>query len=195
MAPLSIRFLRDTKHLPGLEHAALVAFHGSWNRTRKQGYQVVSLHWDADGRISVAPFLIGFERNGDVIGRPVDTSVGPDGAIYVSDDYAGVIYRISYGAAAAAKPTTRPAALDATPPAAVDEDEIARGKKLFETAGCANCHGGGKPAVPLKNLSARYKTEDLAALLTAPPANMPPFPQLKDVEKRDIAAYVLATHK
>jgi glucose/arabinose dehydrogenase len=194
MAPLSIRFLKDTKNLPGLEHAALVVFHGSWNRTRKQGYQVVSLHWDADGRISVAPFIIGFEKNEDVIGRPVDTSQGPDGAIYVSDDYAGVIYRVSHGASAAAT-DAGPAQPAGLAPASPDDVAVARGEKLFNGVGCANCHGGSKPAVPLTGQAARYKVEDIAALLAAPPANMPPFPQLKEGEKRDLAAYVLATHK
>ncbi len=195
MAPLSIKFLRDARTLPGLENAALVVFHGSWNRSRKQGYQVVSLHRDADGKISVAPFLVGFEENEDVIGRPVDTSQGPDGAIYVSDDYAGVIYRVSYGATASgAKPAAPPAPAEAAA-APRDEAAITRGEQLFSSAGCAGCHGGDKPAVVLKALSARYKTGDVVALLTTPPANMPPFPQLKDEEKRDLAAYVLATHR
>ena len=42
-------------------------------------------------------FLSGFEQDGDVIGRPVDVAEGPDGAFYVSDDYAGAVYRVTYG--------------------------------------------------------------------------------------------------
>lgn len=96
-APLSVVFLRGS-HLPAeYRGAALVALHGSWNRRRKQGYEVVSLHFDAAGKISERPFLTGFERNEDVIGRPVDVVEGLDGAIYISDDYTGAIYRVAYG--------------------------------------------------------------------------------------------------
>jgi glucose/arabinose dehydrogenase len=73
-----------------------VALHGSWNRTEKDGYEVVSLHWGPDGSISEREFLTGFEVDEDVIGRPVDVAQGPDGAIYVSDDFAGVIYRVAF---------------------------------------------------------------------------------------------------
>lgn len=54
----------------------------------------MALHWDRDG-IAASAFASGFERDEDVVGRPVDVIEGPDGAIYVSDDYAGAIYRIA----------------------------------------------------------------------------------------------------
>ncbi len=95
VAPLSIRFLRHTR-APQLKGAALVAQHGSWNRSTKIGYQVVSLHWQADGTIVEKPFLSGFLHRGGVSGRPVDVLEAPDGTIYVSDDYAGVIWRVTY---------------------------------------------------------------------------------------------------
>ncbi|WP_246598961.1 PQQ-dependent sugar dehydrogenase [Methylogaea oryzae] len=95
-APLSIVFLEGRQLPKEYRGAALVALHGSWNRSKKQGYQVVSLHFLADGRIEERPFLSGFEQAEDVIGRPVDVAEGPDGAIYVSDDYAGAIYRVRY---------------------------------------------------------------------------------------------------
>lgn len=95
-APLGIRFLR-AGGLPGVYRgAALVALHGSWNRTRKDGYKVVSLHWGDDGRIEEREFATGFELDGDVIGRPVDLVEGPGAEIYLSDDYGGSIYRITY---------------------------------------------------------------------------------------------------
>ena len=93
-APLGIRFLRHPQRPPGYERAALVALHGSWNRSTPDGYAVVSLHWDEAGRIVERPFLTGFRGAAGLIGRPVDVAEGPDGAIYVSDDYAGVVYRI-----------------------------------------------------------------------------------------------------
>jgi glucose/arabinose dehydrogenase len=95
-APLGITFLQGESTPPSLAGAALVALHGSWNRTEKDGYQVVSLHWEPDGSISEREFLTGFEVDEDVIGRPVDVAQGPDGAIYVSDDFAGVIYRVAF---------------------------------------------------------------------------------------------------
>jgi len=94
-APLGLTFVRGDD-VPGpLRGAALVALHGSWNRTRKDGYKVVSLHWNDQGRIDERDFLTGFEVDEDVIGRPVDVAQGPDGAFYVSDDYAGAIYRVA----------------------------------------------------------------------------------------------------
>jgi glucose/arabinose dehydrogenase len=98
-APLGIAFVRRSDAPAELAGAALVALHGSWNRTQKDGYKVVSLHWQPDGSIEERDFLVGFELEGDVIGRPVDVAEGPDGAFYVSDDYAGAIYRVAADAA------------------------------------------------------------------------------------------------
>jgi glucose/arabinose dehydrogenase len=94
-APLGITFIRNRAAPAELRGAALAALHGSWNRSAKDGYKVVSLHWRADGRIEARDYLWGFLENGEVFGRPVDVAEGPDGAIYVSDDYAGNIYRIA----------------------------------------------------------------------------------------------------
>lgn len=94
-APLGITFLRG-QQLPAYQEAALVALHGSWNRTEKQGYEVISLHFNNTGEITGQKFITGFEVNGDVIGRPVDVAEGSDGAIYISDDFTGSIYRVIY---------------------------------------------------------------------------------------------------
>lgn len=100
-APLGIRFLRAMQRAPGFERAALVALHGSWNRSEPDGYRVVSLHWHDDGRIEERPFLWGFLEGGSIIGRPVDIAEAGDGTLYVSDDYAGVIYRVRHCSSAA----------------------------------------------------------------------------------------------
>ena len=96
-APLDIAFVRGRDVPPAYRHAALVALHGSWNRTRKDGYKVVSLHWQENGGIEERDFAVGFEVDGNVIGRPVDVAEGPDGAFYISDDYASAVYRVASG--------------------------------------------------------------------------------------------------
>jgi glucose/arabinose dehydrogenase len=93
-APLGIHFLRNAR-APGHGHTALVALHGSWNRSTPDGYKVVALHWRDDGTIEESDFLTGFLNEDGIIGRPAFVTEGPDGAIFVSDDYAGVVYRVS----------------------------------------------------------------------------------------------------
>ena len=95
LAPLGVRFLRHSSRPVGYERAALVALHGSWNRSTPAGYKVVSLHFAADGSIEERDFLTGFRNEAGLIGRPVDVAEADDGSIYVSDDYAGVIYRVT----------------------------------------------------------------------------------------------------
>ena len=96
VAPLGMRFYRGTAFPERYRGQAFVALHGSWNRTKKSGYKVVLLEWKPDGAIAESDFLTGFEADEDVVGRPVDVLDGPDGALYVSDDFAGVIYRVQY---------------------------------------------------------------------------------------------------
>lgn len=91
MAPLGLAFWGDHVY---------VAFHGSWNRSTKVGYEVRRLPWSADGPAGPdEPFLTGFldESSGDSSGRPAGLIVGSDDALYVSDDKAGVIYRVTRG--------------------------------------------------------------------------------------------------
>ena len=67
-----------------------------WSLATRVPCAPVSLHWRPGGAIAERDFLVGFEENEDVIGRPVDVAEGPDGAFYVSDDYAGVIYWVAW---------------------------------------------------------------------------------------------------
>jgi glucose/arabinose dehydrogenase len=103
-APLGLAFIRGERVPADYRGAALSALHGSWNRSEKDGYKVVSLHWRPDGSIEQRDFISGFEVDDDVIGRPVDVAEGPDGAFYISDDYAGLIYRVVGMATAPAAP-------------------------------------------------------------------------------------------
>ena len=89
-------FLRAGKLPEDYRQALLVALHGSWNRTERQGYEVVSLHFQDDGGILERKFATGFEIDEDVIGRPVDVAEGVNGEIYISDDYTGMVYRVVY---------------------------------------------------------------------------------------------------
>jgi len=95
-APLGMVFYRGTAFPEPYRSSAYVAQHGSWNRSVKSGYRVVRLEWDAQGRVSETDFVLGFERDEQVIGRPVDVAVGPEGALYISDDYSGTIYRVRW---------------------------------------------------------------------------------------------------
>ena len=74
----------------------VIAGHGSWNRSIKDGYKVVSLHWKEGGDIEERDFITGFMAGDEVFGRPVAIAEAADGALYISDDYAGVIYRLTY---------------------------------------------------------------------------------------------------
>ena len=76
-----------------------VARKGSWNRTQKFGYDVVTVRADADGKnAKVTPFMTGFLTPGtnDFSGRPAYLLQLPDGSLLVSDEQLGAIYRISY---------------------------------------------------------------------------------------------------
>jgi glucose/arabinose dehydrogenase len=98
-APLGLAFYTGT-NFPAEYHGDLfIAFHGSWNRSVPTGYKVVRLPLQgSQPRGSLEDFATGWldEASGRVSGRPVGLAVGPDGALYVSDDKAGMIYRISY---------------------------------------------------------------------------------------------------
>lgn len=200
-APLGITFVRGAPEGSALDGAALVALHGSWNRTRKDGYEVVSLHWNEDGSIREEPFLTGFLVEDRAIGRPVDVVEAPGGVFYVSDDYAGVIYRL------APEGTDRPGKSAGAP---VPEAHIAplvglvpgerraaarRGAALYEAADCFTCHEAeraaeGVVAAPLRELSSRYSLPQLTAYFTTPTPPMPVFP-LDEAERHDLAVYLL----
>lgn len=99
VAALGMRFYTGRQFPAAYRHRIFVAEHGSWNRSRRNGYRVTELTLDARGRVTAyRPFASGWldEATQEVWGRPADVSVAPDGALLVSDDLAGVIYRISY---------------------------------------------------------------------------------------------------
>ncbi|OGG58333.1 hypothetical protein A2853_00230 [Candidatus Kaiserbacteria bacterium RIFCSPHIGHO2_01_FULL_55_17] len=97
-APLGLAFVPEEGWPEEWWYDALVAYHGSWNRSVPTGYKIVRFPLDAHGNPEgpAVDFMTGFmNENGAVIGRPVDILVEPGGTMYVSDDRAGAIYRIS----------------------------------------------------------------------------------------------------
>jgi glucose/arabinose dehydrogenase len=73
-----------------------IAEHGSWNRSTKIGYRVMLVKLKDNDAVSYEPFAEGWLQGDAVSGRPVDVLTMPDGSLLVSDDYAGLIYRITY---------------------------------------------------------------------------------------------------
>jgi len=97
-APLGLSFLAGSKLPAPWSDGAVVAVHGSWNRQPPQPPAVLWLAWDAATRtLKPAVSLAGgFENAGGTFwGRPVDAVPGPDGALYVTDDAAGAVYRLA----------------------------------------------------------------------------------------------------
>jgi len=100
VAPLQFAFYTGKQFPESYRGGAFVAEHGSWNRATRAGYQVAFVAFK-DGKASAdaVPFLTGLvpDPGGrNVNGRPVGVAVAPDGALLVSDDGAGVVYRVSY---------------------------------------------------------------------------------------------------
>ena len=96
-APLGITFLEGSKVPAPWSGGAVVAVHGSWDRHPPQAPAVLWLAWNAskDDLEPAVALVSGFEdADGSFWGRPVDAVPGPDGALYVSDDSAGAIYRL-----------------------------------------------------------------------------------------------------
>lgn len=76
---------------------AIIAQHGSWNRSSPVGYKLMRVSFDDDNNVTGKEvFIDGWLQDGEAWGRPTDVLQLPDGSLLVSDDYAGVIYRISY---------------------------------------------------------------------------------------------------
>lgn len=96
-APLGIAFGNGLKAPEDFRNSLYVAYHGSWNRSIPTGYKLVRVPF-AGGKPSGSPIdvLTGWLSNGTAWGRPVAPLVGQDGALYLSDDRANVVYRITW---------------------------------------------------------------------------------------------------
>jgi mono/diheme cytochrome c family protein len=182
-APNDLLIYHGTTFPTAYRDSAFIAFHGSWNRAPEPqgGYNVVFQPLK-DGK-SAGPFLVfadGFagaiKEPGQAAFRPTGLAQGPDGALYISDDVHGRIWRITYrgpaSAAAAAAQAPKTVATNAEPgppeginpnadvnmlpvPPGTTRQDVALGQRIYlgQAAGgtCSGCHGsdaGGGPQAP-----------------------------------------------
>jgi glucose/arabinose dehydrogenase len=97
-AALGMRFYTGSMFPRAYRNVAVIARHGSWNRSNKVGGDLVIAKLNRDGTMkSLEPFLTGFVEDNKYIGRPVDVLQLKDGSLLVSDDWNGAVYRITYG--------------------------------------------------------------------------------------------------
>src|SRR6267142_6552168 len=101
IAPLGMRFYNGKMFPAEYQNNMFIAMHGSWNRTTKQGYNVMRVTFDEKGQPKMQPFVTGFltdeKADPPMWGRPVDLLVMKDGSMLFSDDYNGILYRVTYG--------------------------------------------------------------------------------------------------
>jgi glucose/arabinose dehydrogenase len=96
-SPLGLAFFPEEGWPEKYWHNLLVAYHGSWNRTVPTGYKIARYILDSQGNyLGEEDFITGWLQENEAIGRPVDILIKPGGIIYISDDKAGVIYRVVY---------------------------------------------------------------------------------------------------
>jgi glucose/arabinose dehydrogenase len=97
-AGLGLRFYTGNMFPKKYKNAIFLARHGSWNRSNKFGGDVLVVYLNKDGTVkSSEPVLTGFLVDNKYIGRPVDVQQMADGSMLLSDDWNGVVYRITYG--------------------------------------------------------------------------------------------------
>ncbi len=98
VAALGMRFYTGEMFPDEYRHQIFIAEHGSWNRETPIGYRVMLVRLEDGEPVDYEVFAEGWLEGESAFGRPVDVQVMPDGALLVSDDRAGRIYRIAYSA-------------------------------------------------------------------------------------------------
>jgi len=183
-APNDLKIYKGTQFPKAYQGGAFIAFHGSWNRAPgpQAGYNVVFQPM-ADGKPS-GPYVIfadgfaGLHKDpGRAAHRPTGLAIGPDGALYIADDVAGRIWRVTFvgdpaaGVEAAVAPAQKAeASPHVLPPEGIHPDagessaqlpvppgssseQVARGEKIFSgeiaDATCAGCHGANGIGTPV----------------------------------------------
>jgi glucose/arabinose dehydrogenase len=184
-APNDVLIYTGQQFPQGWRGGALIAFHGSWNRAPgPQGGYAVAFQPMADGKttgdyvIFADGFAGGEKAPGRAEHRPAGLAMGPDGALYISDDQKGRIWRVTHlgaGASTAVEsappPVLKPGAAgvalaDLTPPPGSSAEQLALGEKVFhgQAAGgnCMGCHGsdGGGSMVGANLIDAAWLWSD-----------------------------------
>jgi glucose/arabinose dehydrogenase/mono/diheme cytochrome c family protein len=210
-APNALLIYDGDKFPAGYRGGAFIAFHGSWNRAPgpQGGFNIVFQPM-RDGRVSgqYVVFADGFagagKARGEAAHRPTGLALGPDGALYVSDDAGGRVWRITYigngsdqvanaSAVQTSQRSTQGGGLKHLPrPVGITSEQMALGRQIFhgEARGgtCSGCHGSegrGSAMGPALNhgkwLSGDGSLEALARIITEGvakpkryPAPMPP---------------------
>lgn len=98
VAPLGVKFYDGNMFPDEYKGDIFIAEHGSWNRTKKIGYRITRVKIENNKSLGYETFIDGWlekEKN-DAWGRPVDIIFLDDGSMLISDDYANVIYRVTY---------------------------------------------------------------------------------------------------
>ncbi len=100
-APLGLLFLQDTQFAQPYRQGAVVALHGSWNRTARTGYKVIYFPWQGQAPGQQSDLVAGWldDATQSVWGRPVDIAVDQQGSLLISDDASGTVYKMTYNAA------------------------------------------------------------------------------------------------
>jgi len=100
-APLGLRFYTGDQFPADYKNQLFIAKHGSWNRSKKSGYEVILARLDAVGKVSAQEVMVSGwldQASQEAWGRPVDVQQLADGSLLISDDVANCIYRLSYTA-------------------------------------------------------------------------------------------------
>ena len=98
-APLGLRFYTGDQFPASYKNQLFIAKHGSWNRSKKSGYEVILARLDAAGKVSSQEVMVSGwldQASQEAWGRPVDVQQLADGSLLISDDVANCIYRLSY---------------------------------------------------------------------------------------------------
>jgi len=96
-AALGMRFYTGNTFPSEYRNAIFIARHGSWNRTKKLGGDIVVARLSEDGAVkSIEPFITGFIENNNYVGRPADVEFLKDGSMLISDDFNGAVYQVTY---------------------------------------------------------------------------------------------------
>ncbi len=97
VAALGMRFYTGNMFLPEYKNQIFIAEHGSWNRSTPIGYRIMLVRIENGKPAQYIPFATGWlQDDKKVLGRPADVEIAPDGALLVSDDDKGAIYRIIF---------------------------------------------------------------------------------------------------